>query len=472
MKKRLYLKFIGVYVCFLVFSFLSVNFLGGRLIENHTVKTRTEAMYKEANVIAAGRLAQTYANSNSSKQDIYTNLLALSSFQNMEVWLINKQGEIIVNTSQEFSEDYNIPLNNFSTAALAGNYYQRGRFFGYFDKEMLSVVAPITSNYQTNGYIAIHYDVSQMRSDSNAMLNIMYISMAGILLLSLLLILCFHKLVFRPLGRLIRGADEYAAGNLNYKMPLETHDEMGYLAASMTYMAGEINKAGEYQRKFVSNISHDFRSPLTSIKGYVEAIQDGTIPPEMQQKYLDIVLTETERLNKLTQGLLTLNNFDDKGTYLDLSNFDINAVIRSTAATFEGICTERSIHIQLIFEDAAMTVTADMGKIQQVLYNLLDNAIKFSHQSSTIYIQTSEKHEKVFVSVKDTGEGISKDSITKIWDRFYKSDPSRGRDKKGTGLGLAITKEIIQAHNENINVVSTLGVGTEFTFTLPKAREE
>ena len=197
---------------------------------------------------------------------------------------------------------------------------------------------------------------------------------------------------------------------------------------------------------------------------------DGTIPPEMQEKYLRIVLSETERLNKLSSSLLTLNKLDGKGTMLEITDFDINTVIRNTAASFEGTCQKKQISIRLLFDSEALSVSADMGKIQQVLYNLIDNAIKFSRPDSTIFIETTERHEKVFVSVKDTGEGIPKDSIKKIWERFYKTDPSRGKDKKGTGLGLAITKEIIQAHNENINVVSTEGVGSEFTFTLPKPK--
>lgn len=119
---------------------------------------------------------------------------------------------------------------------------------------------------------------------------------------------------------------------------------MGYLASTLNYMSGELNKTGEYQRKFVANVSHDFRSPLTSIKGYVEAILDGTIPPEMQEKYLKIVLFETERLHKLTQSLLTLNDIDDKGNMLDLTSFDINAVIKDTAASFEGTCTKTDFH--------------------------------------------------------------------------------------------------------------------------------
>ena len=193
---------------------------------------------------------------------------------------------------------------------------------------------------------------------------------------------------------------------------------------------------------------------------------DGTIPPEMYEKYLGIVLNETERLTKLTNSLLTLNNLNTKGMLLERTDFDINRTIRNVAAAFEGTCKAKKIAIELIFTGDILYVNADMEKIQQVLYNLLDNAIKFSHHDSVIKIETSEKKNKVFVSVKDTGVGIPKDDLKMIFDRFYKSDASRGKDKKGTGLGLSITKEIIQSHEEHINVISTPGVGSEFIFSL------
>ena len=248
--------------------------------------------------------------------------------------------------------------------------------------------------------------------------------------------------------------------------------EIGYLAASLNYMANELNTLEEDQRKFISNVSHDFRSPLTSIKGYVEAMLDGTIPVEMQEKYLNIILFETERLNKLTKSLLELNKFGSHGVMLDVTDFDINQTIKTTLLTFEGICANKHIRFDLILSGEQLFVTADFSKIQQVLYNLIDNAIKFSHQDSVITIETTEKNEKVFVSVKDTGIGIPKDSLKKIWERFYKTDLSRGKDKRGTGLGLSIVKEIIQAHGENINCISTEGVGTEFIFTLPIAKDK
>ena len=274
-------------------------------------------------------------------------------------------------------------------------------------------------------------------------------------------------LIGLPLKKIIYATEQYAAGNMHYEFSIESNDEMGYLAATLNYMASEIARSEDNQKKFVANVSHDFRSPLTSIRGYLEAMIDGTIPPEMHDKYLNIVLNETERLTKLTNSLLTLNNLNTKGMILELTDFDINPIIRSTVETFEGRCEPKTISISLILTGEEMFVHADMSKIQQVIYNLLDNAIKFSHNNSTITIETREKHNKLFVSVKDTGIGIPKDSLKLIFDRFYKTDLSRGKDKKGTGLGLAITKEIIHSHGENINVVSTEGVGTEFIFTLP-----
>ena len=275
----------------------------------------------------------------------------------------------------------------------------------------------------------------------NSLMNIYYLVLLVAVALSLCLLLFLYFFFCRPLNKILHAAEEYAAGNLNYTFPVKRCDELGFLGASLQYMAGEINKSGEYQRKFISNISHDFRSPLTSIKGYVEAILDGTIPPEMQERYLKIVVSETERLNKLTSDLLTLNNFDDKKVLLNLSEFDINEVIRDTAALFEGQCSQKDISFHLSLTTQELPVYADKGRIQQVLYNLVDNAIKFSFPGSVIYLAASQHHQKVLVSVKDTGEGIPPESIDKIWERFYKRDSSRGKDKKEPALAFPSPKK-------------------------------
>lgn len=319
----------------------------------------------------------------------------------------------------------------------------------------------------------IHKPISDIYAYSYELLNVVYITMLFIFLLAFVILLLFSLLIYRPIRKITSVADAYIDGDFSQKIDIQTHDELGHLVAVFDYMANELNTLEDDQRKFVSNVSHDFRSPLTSIKGYIEAILDGTIPYEMQDKYLNIILFETERLNKLTSSILELNKFGSHGkTILYMKSFDINYIIRMTALTFEGICSEKHISIELILSGQNLYVTADLAKIQQVIYNLTDNAIKFSYPDSSITIETTEKNGKVFVSVKDSGIGIPGDSLKKIWERFYKTDVSRGKDKRGTGLGLSIVKEIIQAHDENINVISTEGVGTEFIFTLSVTKEQ
>ncbi len=309
---------------------------------------------------------------------------------------------------------------------------------------------------------------SALMAYRDTLLEPVYITMFVIFILSFSILIAFHFFVYRPLRQITEVAQQYASGNLEYEIPVNSGDEIGYLSASLNYMSTQLQDMDDYQKKFIGNVSHDFRSPLTSIKGYLEAMADGTIPPEMQERYFKILLFETERLRDLTEDLLSLNEFDTKSLLLDYTTFDIHEVINNTVASFEGTCAQKKISIELLLSAKVQNVTADKRKIQQVLYNLVDNAIKFSPNDSEITIETRDKSGKVFVSVKDNGIGIPKKSITKIWDRFYKTDLSRGKDKKGTGLGLAIVKEIIQAHNENINVVSTEGVGTEFIFSLSK----
>lgn len=299
----------------------------------------------------------------------------------------------------------------------------------------------------------------------------LYITYAVILLLSLIIFFNFVWFIYFPLKQIRIAAMEYAKGNFDYQdFKVDNNDELGDVANSLRYMAKQLGNSRDYQKEFISNISHDFRSPLTSIKGYIEAMMDGTIPPEEHNKYLSIVLSEAERLERLTTGLRELNSWSSTGPELIFEDFDMEAVLTSTVSTFQGVCEKKNIELVLQFPSRHYNVSADKGKIEQVLYNLLDNAIKFSNTHAKIIIKLSNKGDKVYCSVKDFGIGIPKDSLDKIWQRFYKTDLSRGRDKTGSGIGLSIVREIIMAHNETIDVISTEGVGTEFIFSIKKAK--
>ncbi len=459
----LYYKLLLGYLIFGLLGFITIATFSSAITYRYLVRRNAEVLYDEATLIA-DNCSRVYEGAQIDLESAYPQLEAVSAYLKSDIWILDHDGAIAADSSGRRT---GVLVEDFDPTAQGNRLYSTGTYYGLFSEKVLSVSAPITGNMQTYGYIVIHLPLRLIEAEQNGFLNIVYITSAILFVLSLIILLVFTRVVYIPLKKITFAAGEYAAGNLSHNIPVSSHDEIGYLASTLNYMSDALNEAEEYQKKFIANVSHDFRSPLTSIKGYLEAILDGTIPPEHYQKYLHIIISETERLNKLTQGMLTLNSLDSKA-YLTKSNFDINRIIRDTAASFEGTCSARGITFDLTFSDATQMVCADLGKIQQVLYNLIDNAIKFSHDDSVIYLQTYVRYEKVFVSVKDTGIGIPRDSLKKIWERFYKTDLSRGKDKRGTGLGLSIVREIIQAHGENIDVVSTEGVGTEFIFSLPR----
>lgn len=471
MRKTLYLKLLLAYLIFGLFGFVAVATFVSNMTMDHLKKEKADSLYREATLIANTYASDLY-NNEATLESVKDQLDALDTYMNATIWIINPSGRMILDSSSPVDVETEIVVENFDPTVTAGSYYTVGDFFDTFDKDVLSVFAPITADYRVKGYVVIHYAMSSLETEANSLLNISYIMLVILFLLSLIILIFFTEIVYIPLRKITEATEQYASGNMHYEFSVESEDEMGYLAASLSYMASEIARSEDDQKKFVANVSHDFRSPLTSIRGYLEAMIDGTIPPEMHEKYLTIVLNETDRLTKLTNSLLTLNNLNTNGMMLNKTDFDINRTIRNVAASFEGTCRQKMIAIELVLTGDEMYVVGDVDKIQQVLYNLLDNAIKFSHHDSVIKMETTEKRSKIFVSVKDSGIGIPKDDLKLIWDRFYKSDLSRGKDKKGTGLGLSITKEIIQAHGEHINVISTEGVGTEFIFSLPKSSME
>ena len=467
MKKTLYLKFLLAYVIFGAFGFIIITTFIPGLTKEHLLRERADNLYTESMYIASHYATGLYSNE-PKLAEINEQLTNLSEYLDSTIQIINQNGQIIIDTRYPLnSSKDSAKIQGFKPNFKNGNYYDVGTFYDSFDYSVLSVMAPITADFTTKGHVVIHCSLEKISESSDKLLNIFYITLFVLIFLSLMILIFFTEVVYIPLRKITHASEQFASGNMHYEIQLDSNDEMGYLAACLNYMANEIARSEDNQKKFIANCSHDFRSPLTSIRGYLEAMLDGTIPPEMNEKYLTIVLNETDRLKKLTDSLLTLNNLNTKGIKLDLSVFDLNRVIKNTAATFEGTCRGKNISIDLVLTGETMYVEADMGKIQQVLYNLTDNAIKFSNPNSVIKLETTLKKNKVFVSVKDSGIGIPKDDLKLIFDRFYKSDLSRGKDKKGTGLGLSIVKEIIQTHDENINVISTPGEGTEFIFTLP-----
>ena len=465
MTHSLYSKFVLGYLLFGLLGFITIATFSSHITYRYLLDETSDSMYDEANLLASS-YSDIYQGKNVDFSSVEPQLQAVATYLHAQACVLDSKGTVIAETAP--ASHVGLTIRGFDPTAAGNRSYMTGHFFGMFDQDTLSVLAPITGNFNTYGYVVLHKSMALVLKGRDRILNIVYVTSAIIFLLSSIILLVFTKTVYFPLKKITAGAMEYADGNLEHTIKLETNDEMGYLANTLNYMSGELNKLEEYQKSFIANVSHDFRSPLTSIKGYLEAILDGTIPPELYDKYLHIVIAETERLNKLTQGMLTLSSLDSKG-FLSRSNFDINRVIKDTAASFEGTCNAKNIVLDLTFTDDVMMVYADLGKIQQVLYNLIDNAIKFCPDGGRLALRLQPDGGKARVSVENTGPTIDKDELPLLFDRFHKADKSRSADREGWGLGLYIAKTIVGAHGGDIWATSENGV-TQFNFTLPTVR--
>lgn len=466
LKTTLGRKLLAFYLILITVSFYFIHSIGYGFIFEKVETESQETLLSACTTLLNSHFDQ-HAYTKASIRNLTTHFQMTSEVSHCRIMIMYEDGDIVLDTGN--INTVNLKYDG-DTSFLREKCTKDFTMNGYLSEPSLCVTLPLRKSSYTNGYLVFAQENSFIGGRADYYFNLLMTLFYLIAAILALVFLAIYYFTFRPLRKLRDGVKDFSIAKKNTPIEIHTNDEYGDLADALNILGEELNKFDEYQRKFISNISHDFRSPLTSIQGYVQAMADGVIPPENQQKYLNIILFETNRLTKLTTDLLDVNNFDRDNIFLDIRTFDIHKSIQLALEALEGTAEKKQISFRFHRAvDGALYVKADMGKIQQVLQNLLDNAIKFSDTDSVINVTTRTKGDKVFVSVKDTGIGIPKNEINKIWDRFYKTDLSRGKDKLGTGLGLSISKEIINAHKQTIDVVSTEGVGTEFVFTLPKA---
>ncbi len=309
-------------------------------------------------------------------------------------------------------------------------------------------------------------EITKLRAD---VIKIYLLSGIVVLLLSLILIFVITKRITDPIRAMRRASKELSKGNLRTRVRVyNKDDEIGQLAEQFNDMADSLEKSEYLRKTFISDVSHELRTPMTTITGFVQGILDDTIPEEKRDDYLRVVLEESKRLSKLISDLLDVSRLESDEIRLEPSNFDINELIRLSIISFENRFNEKNITVNAVFEKDGEVVFAEKDSIKRVITNLIDNAIKFSYENGIVDISTKQKGNKVIVSVKNTGEGISLAEQKTIFERFYKLDKSRSQNKTGVGLGLHIVKRIISKHGEKIWINSEEGKFAEFVFTLKK----
>ena len=388
------------------------------------------------------------------------------------IWIIDSSGVLRINdpnNQSEWSESTEFDLqNSLNDVVKEGRIIRTTGFFGdSFGEPVMTVARPLYINGSIKGAIYMHVKTGSINdSVSEIYKNVFTAAFMGILLACVFVPITARSFT-KPLEKMNHVAQSYAKGDFSSRVEVKSNDELGQLAASFNKMAKELKGIDDLRKSFVANASHEMKAPLASMRGFLEAIIDGSVPEGEKDEYLKIVLDETKRLSNLVTNLLDLSKIESGNFPMSKRPFDVNELIRRILITFEGRIDGKELEIEVDFENDVCMVYADRDHISQVIRNLLDNAIKFTPERGVIAIKSRTEDGKAYISVADTGRGIPQEDLEHIWGRFYKVEKAHTPGSEGTGLGLSIVKKIIEQHNCTITAESELGKGTVFTFTLP-----
>ena len=342
---------------------------------------------------------------------------------------------------------------------------------GFYHEQRLVVAKPIESDGSVIGYVFVSSDNAAILGVWKTFIGVVLTVAVAVMLVAMLMSLLFSKKMAEPLDQLTVASRKFALGDFSVRVENTDHrdDEIGTLLDSFNNMADSLEKSDRKRQELIANISHELRTPMTTIAGFADGIIDGTIPRDQEDKYLHKIADETRRLARLVRNMLDLSQAETKAVdKTKRKKFDLSELLLQTLLSFESRVKAKNLDVDPQLPEDPIIVFAERDSITQVLYNLTDNAVKFAAVGGTIKIRLYKRDGKAYVSIKDRGETIPQDDLPFIFDRFHKSDRSRSLDKDGVGLGLYLVKRIINSHDEDIAVTSRDGV-TEFVFTLPLA---
>lgn len=338
--------------------------------------------------------------------------------------------------------------------------------------EIVYAVPVMAENGEFHGAVVVTSSSAEWSGLMDVMVKTIIMASLWIMLAALIAVYFISDRVTAPLKDMSHAAREFAAGRFDTRVTVHGDDEIAELGIALNQMAESLKNLDTVRNTFLSNVSHDLRTPMTTIAGFIDGIRDGVIPPEKQGYYLDIVSTEVHRLSRLVASLLDLSRIQAGERKFVMKPFDVCEMARQILISSEQRIEDKNLQVEFLCDEDHMPVLADHDAIYQILYNLCDNAIKFSSDGGVYRVSithSAEDKNKVLISVYNQGRGIAQEDIPFVFERFYKGDKSRGLDKKGAGLGLYIAKTIIAAHHEEIWVTSEEGRDCQFSFTLPRA---
>ena len=495
MFKSMFSKYLVAFISIILISFLMLSGIITSMIRSYVTDLKEEQLYKTSSSIAEFCENENTAGP-SQKDEIDTNTLSsfLAFLLNMDLELdvivTDESGNIILSSLASGSVDaegHRRPVAVKKPAKIDmskgfskvenenGNEYllHRGTLNSFLSDFSIVCAHEIAGESgEPIGYVFSLYSTARDNALIATTRRTVINSSAWVMLAAVIAIYFITDRIISPLKNMTSAAKSFGDGDFTTRVTVSGNDEVAALGNAFNNMADSLENLEKMRSSFLASVSHDLRTPMTTIAGFIDGIMSGAIPEDKQEYYLQIISSEIHRLSRLVSQILDISRLESGDRKMNFTNFDVAEVSRIVLLSFEKKIEEKNLEVSFIADDEEeMPVYADKDAIHQVIYNLCHNAIKFSREGGKLEVKIQNiDYKQVRISVYDEGQSISEEESRKIFDRFYKTDQSRGLDKTGVGLGLYISKTIIDAHGESIGVNSVQDKSCEFYFTLKRAK--
>lgn len=479
MQKSIFKKYLRITSLIILVSFLCLGFVMTVVISQYWQEEKRDLLSRNAESVAD--IAESIAFFDGTQYNLDGNriqsfMAAFSDYSDSDIFLTDRAGNRLVSSyggSEDTAQQDISVASAYMQPALDGGYSGLGTLGGIYRKPHYVVGVPISVegvSGKTNviGAVFAASDARLLDGYRWEITKMFMFAALATFVISFGVVWVFSYRMVRPLREMARAAREFGGGNFSIRVQAGTDDEIGQLALAFNNMASSLASSENVRRNFIANVSHELKTPMTTIAGFIDGILDGTIPPEKQNYYLKIVSQEVKRLSRLVRTMLDLSRIDNGELKLRPGRFDISNTIVEALLSFEKSIEDKKLEIQGLENMESLFVDGDPDMIHQVVYNLTENAVKFTNPGGYIRFRVEDLPDRVQVTIRNSGQGIPADEVSLIFDRFYKTDKSRSQDKTGMGLGLYIVKTIIKLHNGEITVSSVENEYCQFQFWLPK----
>ena len=474
MQRSIFKRYLGITMGIILLSFLMLGSVMLFFFRGYWRQEKKELLTTNAVSIAgiAGSfLTETGENAYELQTDVLSAFLAsFSTSIDADIFITDLEGQILLgNYANSHLEDPDLVPKQAVKSAVSGAYENWGTFGGLYQGSFYTVGVPMhVKGGPCVGAVFAATSAVTVNAYQGEAVKIFLIAAVAALGVSFCVVGAFAYRLVKPLRQMSAAARSFGAGDFSVRVPVTSTDELGQLALSFNNMANSLTNSEGMRRSFIANVSHELKTPMTTIAGFIDGILDGTIPQKEQEKYLQVVSSEVKRLSRLVKSMLDLSRIDSGEMKIHPAEFDISNTIVNTLLTFEQRIDAKQLEIKGLEELGPQMVYGDQDLLHQVVYNLIENAVKFTNAGGAISFLVTDGIDRTTVVIENTGPGIAQEDLPMVFDRFYKGDKSRSRDKNGMGLGLYLVRTILKLHGGDIGVSSIPGQYARFEFYLPK----